>query len=870
MGIESRDYYRTDTATPPSVPEPSDGRRPRVVFRYLYLLYGAVLAPMLVWQSSRVSERPFDAGYLMAAITFPAHMAAVWLLFDPRPRSLVRPLQAAVFTGIAGIGLLFAIQHLAGTNGLGVVGRFIAYAYGLTNTSPFSSPLLTFIGYTFGVGLLEELVKALPVIFLLTTGRIHHWRAACLVGLASGIGFGVSEGIWYHESVYNQPAFDFATFQFVATEPVGFTTYLGRFVTCTGSHAILAAIGALILYRRFRDGRGLNPIEVLWALFGVMCLHGLYNSFLSYDHPLAAIGVDVVQFLWLVALVESMARSEAGAIKGPSFSAWLTTVRPALTKKRIGVAAALLAIGAVVFWATTRPVPLPPRPDYDPRTTFVAMLHVHRGWALEAVNRPADARKDFERALALDSACDPAACALARVAGAAGDSTAAMNAYRGILRHRPELVGYGIASADELAKWADSVLGANPADTLGLLMRARVYQEAGDNARAIATLNSILAATPTEVTALLYLGDRYEAVGQFDKARDAYDRAVACGGDLEASARVARARHLIQREDYAGALADCDAAIRLNDSVVPYSLSVLCRLFLRDGTREAEQHLYGYLRKVPENRLALIGEGQLDQTTERLVAANPLAPLSLTIRGDARCVAKRYDAARADATAALRLDRQSLFPRYLSALISFHQNEVEVARSAYRALVRERPDFAAAWLGVALCAHARQEASEEADAALRVARLSPRTMRAYRLRAIGLHGLGSHRRAADCFAIAVGLDGIRDPWERAGTLYYYQFLSAEDAVREFGHRLNRDETDILGLVWRGNAHRAQGNPDAAALDYSEAARRSPNSPLPLLMLGLLKRDTNPDEAIALLGEAIAVGEKWLELPRDMD
>lgn len=57
--------------------------------------------------------------------------------------------------------------------------------------------------YTLAVGLFEEAVKLVPVGYFLYRSRRLEWRQACLVGLASGAGFGIAEGVLYSTSFYH-------------------------------------------------------------------------------------------------------------------------------------------------------------------------------------------------------------------------------------------------------------------------------------------------------------------------------------------------------------------------------------------------------------------------------------------------------------------------------------------------------------------------------------------------------------------------------------------------------------------------------------------------------------------------------------------
>src|SRR5262249_34694091 len=62
---------------------------------------------------------------------------------------------------------------------------------------------LHLFGYVIMVGMFEEMAKALPLLWRFRTHGPLRWRSACLWGLASGVGFGVSEGVFYSSFFYN-------------------------------------------------------------------------------------------------------------------------------------------------------------------------------------------------------------------------------------------------------------------------------------------------------------------------------------------------------------------------------------------------------------------------------------------------------------------------------------------------------------------------------------------------------------------------------------------------------------------------------------------------------------------------------------------
>src|SRR5262249_8429141 len=125
-------------------------------------------------------------------------------------------LLVGLFTATVGIRLLLGFQSLAdwsqgvwlrGGGILAIVCYFVksigsSYRAAL---GPESGLFDSFVGYTAGVGLCEEMVKALPVLWLLWFYRRSNedWRGTLVWGLASGAGFGIAEGVIYAGTFYN-------------------------------------------------------------------------------------------------------------------------------------------------------------------------------------------------------------------------------------------------------------------------------------------------------------------------------------------------------------------------------------------------------------------------------------------------------------------------------------------------------------------------------------------------------------------------------------------------------------------------------------------------------------------------------------------
>jgi RsiW-degrading membrane proteinase PrsW (M82 family) len=151
----------------------------------------------------------------------------------------------------------------------------------------------SFFGFTVGVGLCEELCKSLPIWHYLRTARKTGWRGACLTGLASGIGFGVSEGIMYSGDMYNGMGEGMI--------------YVVRFISCVSLHAMWSGCVAMMMYgnQDFLDADEWGPIilGLLYYLSIAMILHGLYDTLLKHDMDALALLIGIGTYGWMFYLV---------------------------------------------------------------------------------------------------------------------------------------------------------------------------------------------------------------------------------------------------------------------------------------------------------------------------------------------------------------------------------------------------------------------------------------------------------------------------------------------------------------------------------------------------------------------------------------
>jgi len=248
------------------------------------------------------------AHWFLAALSAAAFYGLVMLTFRLGTVSPGKLLAVGAFTATAGILLLLGLQWVAEfTQNWWIRGRsiivllfyivkFIGFSYRCA-TDPNTNFWISFLGFTFGVGLCEELCKSLPIlVHFWGPGAKMHWRAACMWGLISGVGFGVSEGITYSSSYYNGLS--------------GADIYFVRFISCVALHAIWSGASAIFIYKH---NTLLNESEhFLGVLLGAaalvsipMVMHGLYDTLLKKDHEFYALITAVVSFAWFAWQVES-------------------------------------------------------------------------------------------------------------------------------------------------------------------------------------------------------------------------------------------------------------------------------------------------------------------------------------------------------------------------------------------------------------------------------------------------------------------------------------------------------------------------------------------------------------------------------------
>jgi RsiW-degrading membrane proteinase PrsW (M82 family) len=200
---------------------------------------------------------------------------------------------AGLFTGTLGVIVLILLQS----------SRFICciplfYLAALHPDAPFGASL---IGFVFGVGVCEEVVKCLPILWMLWRGTLLNWRDAVIIGMASGAGFGISEALLYSFRYYN------------GIEPADI--YIVRFTSSVALHTLLSGACAMMIQRKQEHlVEDLDPLNWLMTLMAIILvpilLHGLFNTLAKKHLEAGSLAVAVGSFIWLAFLIKAARRRE--------------------------------------------------------------------------------------------------------------------------------------------------------------------------------------------------------------------------------------------------------------------------------------------------------------------------------------------------------------------------------------------------------------------------------------------------------------------------------------------------------------------------------------------------------------------------------
>ncbi|MDF5732814.1 MAG: PrsW family glutamic-type intramembrane protease [Rhizonema sp. PD38] len=220
-------------------------------------------------------------------------------LLKPAQFSWVNTLKCVLFTSFVGIPLLLVVQTVPPFSILYTV----AHDEGL---------IPRIVGFVLGVGVLEELCKAMPVyLFLLRPGKLKDPLTAAFYGSVSGLGFAIAEGVNYSfryaiDLVAGQSNFGL----YILSNTI-------RFVSLPLNHAIWAGIVGYFLGLAAINPSRQGPIIFIGIAICAV-LHGLYDTFSGGLIGLVIIAFSILLFVAYLRrskqMVDEMQKSEADYI----------------------------------------------------------------------------------------------------------------------------------------------------------------------------------------------------------------------------------------------------------------------------------------------------------------------------------------------------------------------------------------------------------------------------------------------------------------------------------------------------------------------------------------------------------------------------
>jgi protease PrsW len=214
-------------------------------------------------------------------------------LIQPPHFSWSNTLKCLLFTAFIGIPILLVFQRIPPFSEL-----YEASKLGFVQR---------LLGSIFGVGLLEEACKALPVYLMLRQQKLSDPHSAAFYGAMSGLGFAIAEGAAYSiRYAFGLTAGNLGFGSYVAANTI-------RFVSLPLFHAVLAGIvGYFIGLAAVNPSR--KGIILTLGIAIAATLHGIYNTFAGGIPGPLIIGFSILLFFTYLRrnsqMVEEMEQAE--------------------------------------------------------------------------------------------------------------------------------------------------------------------------------------------------------------------------------------------------------------------------------------------------------------------------------------------------------------------------------------------------------------------------------------------------------------------------------------------------------------------------------------------------------------------------------
>ncbi len=228
-----------------------------------------------------------NVAYLYAIYFAMTWGLVIWLFVRPERIGLLDIVRVSLFTSVAGVFLVGILSRVPG----------VAQLIGASRDAGVFQRVA---GFIFGVGITEELVKALPILWIFLRNREPGTlREITYLGCVSGFALGVSEAVAY--SVF------YAQNVLRGDIPLGVyvVVQLTRLITLPLLHAVWSGIAAQFIALGVETPR-LRRGLILAGIAIAALLHGLYDLFATTILGFAVAVLTVLIFIAYVRSVEAM------------------------------------------------------------------------------------------------------------------------------------------------------------------------------------------------------------------------------------------------------------------------------------------------------------------------------------------------------------------------------------------------------------------------------------------------------------------------------------------------------------------------------------------------------------------------------------
>jgi RsiW-degrading membrane proteinase PrsW (M82 family) len=261
--------------------------RPWTIPSVQWFLFFTLFPLFLVGWTAVAGSDFGDVTYLFAIYFAMTWGLVIWLFVRPERIGLLDIVRVSLFTAFMGVFLVGILSRVPG----------LAQLIGASRGAGVPQRI---VGFLFGVGLSEELVKAIPLLWIFMRNREPGTvREITYLGCVSGFAFGVSESVGY--SVF------YAQNVLRGDMPLGVyvVVQLTRLITLPLLHAVWSGIAAQFIalgVETPRLRRGLTLAGVAIAAL----LHGTYDLLSSTMLGFALAVLTVLIFIAYVRSVEAM------------------------------------------------------------------------------------------------------------------------------------------------------------------------------------------------------------------------------------------------------------------------------------------------------------------------------------------------------------------------------------------------------------------------------------------------------------------------------------------------------------------------------------------------------------------------------------